>query len=64
MRLLSGRLASWVGHGETETARLAADISGQRVGRDRRRNAFQGEGTAALAGFVFSSVHQLINFFY
>ena len=33
---------------------MAADISGQRVGRDRRRNAFQGVGTDAVAGFVFS----------
>ena len=43
-----------MGHGETGTARLAADISGQRVGRNRRRNAFQGVGTDAAAGFVFS----------
>ncbi len=43
-----------MGHGETGTARLAAYTSGQRVGRDRRRNAFQGVGTDAVAGFVFS----------
>ena len=54
MRPLSGQLAILGGHVETGTARLAADTSGQRVGRDRRRNAFQGVGTDAVAGFVFS----------